>query len=124
MKFKAGDKVTVVKGIMSGTKGVVNRTAGPSYIVDFKDDSSGLTWVISMNEDEIELEALLTLPNGTQLNLDALYMGDYGYDSHVSDEQKQKWKNEGRCQECGTLLPMSIWGLGECPQHPKPGGPQ
>ncbi len=29
-------------------------------------------------------------------------------------------KKEGRCEECGELLPISVHGLGECKQHPKP----
>ncbi len=37
-----------------------------------------------------------------------------------NEEQKKKWKEEGKCEECGLLLPMSIHGLGDCPQHPKP----
>lgn len=40
--------------------------------------------------------------------------------TYSNDDQKKKWKEEGRCQECGTLLPMSVWGLGECPNHPAP----
>ncbi len=42
---------------------------------------------------------------------------NYGY---VSDEDRKKRKEAGQCEECGTLLPMSIHGMGECPHHPKP----
>lgn len=35
-------------------------------------------------------------------------------------EMSDQWKSEGRCEFCGDLLPISIWGLGECPKHSKP----
>lgn len=118
--FKQGDKVKVVSGIMNGSQGVVDRQIGNNYIVEFKADDSGLSWSINMAPDELELD---TTYKQMALGAGAYFFGDYGHDSH-SDDQKKKWKDEGRCQECGHLLPMSIWGLGECPYHPKPGGPQ
>lgn len=35
--------------------------------------------------------------------------------SWVSEEDKKKRKEEGRCETCGELRPMDIWGLGDCP---------
>jgi hypothetical protein len=55
-------------------------------------------------------------------SVDGQWLGDYDHSSR--DEQKKKWKEEGRCEECGHLREMSIHGLLDCPYHPKPGGPQ
>ncbi len=58
------------------------------------------------------------LPTGTQLD----FVGDYPgfWDSGPTQAERIKRKEAGQCQECGTLLPISIWGLGECPSHPAP----
>ena len=39
--------------------------------------------------------------------------------SSYEDERKKRREN-GDCEECGKPLPMSIHGLLECPDHPKP----
>ena len=53
------------------------------------------------------------LPPGQQID-----WGNLPLTGWVNDEQRAKWKEEGKCEECGTLLPMSIHGLCECPSHP------
>lgn len=62
------------------------------------------------------------LPAGAQ-NKDWFDINSFdinSFDSSPNKEVKAKRKAEGRCEECGELLPMSVHGLGECPQHPTP----
>lgn len=40
------------------------------------------------------------------------------WDASPGADVKAKRRREGRCEECGELLPMTRFGLGECPQHP------
>lgn len=37
-------------------------------------------------------------------------------DAHT--ELVSRRRKDGQCIVCGDLLPMSAWGLGDCPQHP------
>ncbi len=56
-------------------------------------------------------------------SISEITFNDVMYDLHAptpSADQKKKWKEEGRCEECGTLRPMSIHGLLDCPDHPTP----
>ena len=126
MKFTIGDEVEVISGVWSGNRGVVGHydVTTNTYTVDFVDQVPN--WTGRFAEAALKLASTTTILTSVWLAAEPLtyHLGDYGHNSYTSDDQKKKWKEEGRCEECGTLLPMSIWGLGECPNHPKPGGPQ
>lgn len=113
MKYKPGCHVLVAKGPMRGEPGIVRRVTEDRYLVEFK-TPAGLPHTCFMTDDELKLPYDLSQFGAWEIEA-----------AEPNSEQKAKWKKEGRCEECGDLLPMSIWGLGDCPKHPKnTGGPQ
>jgi len=101
--FKAGDTGNVISVDLVGQWAVVGTTfqgLSASCRVDFKDMAH------AFDEDALQLSTY--------------YLGDYPAAYGPSAEQVRQWKEAGCCQQCGYKLPMSVWGLGECPFHPKP----
>lgn len=59
--------------------------------------------------DPLPWDGVFQLPTGAEQTLPT-----------YTDTLKEQRRKEGRCEECGELLPMSIHGLLECP-HKKNG---
>jgi hypothetical protein len=145
-KFIVGDKVRVIANFNEPEAYVIEVAKAPGVLLPYKVEEvqSGVWYWCAENELELlhgvlppgkphvpppTPQPLFTLPTkGNYQASGAITFFDKDYDSHVrgywsttsNEEQRKKWKEEGRCEECGTLRPMSIWGLGECPNHPAP----
>lgn len=124
-RFKVGDKVARARWVAGAQEGVIDMVLGHDgkefkYRVEF-DYGQGA------KISELFFESELTHPNSHlsyaawhELSGAAYATGELPAD----DETRKKRKEAGQCEECGELLPMTRFGLGECPQHPKPAGPQ
>ncbi len=44
--------------------------------------------------------------------------------AYATPEERKRRKDAGECEECGTRREMTRFGLADCPNHPKPNGPQ
>jgi hypothetical protein len=122
--FRAGDLVEMVTdhgGFKKGEQGTV-------YFVDQPAGKASVEFDYGSFKITASIPFIFIKPHVPNLTLTGSgpgWLGTWGEQPEpVSDYQKKTWKDEGRCQECGTLLPISIWGLGECPNHPKPVGKQ
>jgi hypothetical protein len=110
--IKVGDDVEIIDGHMAGTKGKVTSAYANGYQVEAITDS-GLAYTLFVSSKEVKKidPTPQTLPTGST---PAWWNTDY-----PSEEERQLRKENGCCLKCGDLLPMSVWGLGDCPKHPK-----
>lgn len=129
-KFTIGDLVEVddASAIHHAKTGVVifgPASADGYYYVSFDAGAIG-----GYREEYLKLVAVTTAnPRGQQVALPFTPIDleasipevklRAGYRAGPTEEERAKRKATGCCEECGKLLPMSIWGLGDCPEHPK-----
>ena len=89
-------------------------TSGPDRFGKYEiEQTYGSGTLVSMQVFKDEVTLVPTLPVPQAFDYAWSYAGEY-------QSKREERKREGRCEECGALLPMSIHGLGECPSHPKP----
>jgi hypothetical protein len=140
--FKAGDMVRVKPGLEVGEIVSYDDTRPFPYGVLIYHSGN----VIYCRESELTLSttqtvwstpgnsAPINLPSGYSIagtsdssTKNALDAWRASFGNAASDDDDPSWidqdtKNQrkaaGECIKCGTKLPMTIYGLGECPQHP------
>lgn len=122
LNFKVGDLVKIKS---SGSFGqIVRLEAGDPeiYVVEvgaarFWCSAAGLEIVAQSITSYGPLTWTDAVP-ATRINatMDGFWIGES--DSEEKKKLREQRKKEGRCQECGDLLPMSIHGLLDCPKHP------
>jgi hypothetical protein len=104
--------------------GVLTNKDTHTYIFDGLKDNKTVTLPNSYTITNVTLAS----SEDTQLSFqvdDWLTAGSQdAWTGYVSDEERKKRKDAGECEECGTKREMSRFGLLDCPNHPKPAGPQ
>jgi hypothetical protein len=132
-RFKVGDRVQVTVAHGYGIK------PGDVGVIESKGILAGEYWVrvgtppqavlAGFRDSELEPETLAVDPHAkTYLisNQDGSFTIDWAeidrraLTSSADDEERARRKAAGCCETCGTLRPMSSWGLLPCPQCPEP----
>lgn len=132
--FKVGDWVTTPS--IFGYGQITQIDTKPSIVNRFYVEFGGSGGSYWMHESELTLmpstaanwtapttgnyhvSSTFNLPANTQINPIHIYRVADTHTPYSSETLRAERKAEGRCLECGDLLPMSSWGLGECPTHP------
>lgn len=144
-KFNVGDKIRTkyqIEELPAGTLGTVARVIHNSLFevifstkrvncYDGELEHAAKPTMTAMQVANGEADAgTVTLPNGFKFTTPSLndshdhfWVSASGSSWGVSEEDKKKRKEEGRCETCGELRPMSIHGLLDCPEHPTDTGP-
>jgi hypothetical protein len=89
--------------ISRGSVGLITENNHPKYKVSFR-LSAGSNVEISLYDRELEAASQLV----TNVNLNSWLM------SETTEDERKARKLAGQCEECGTKLPISIWGLLPC----------
>lgn len=116
--FKVGDQVKYIgkSSNMNGATGHVAKVLGSGVVVDFPAP------FFSTFVDPVNIELITPVATWAPLTLGSpVSFPQINFsEGWATDEERAKRKAKGECEECGKLLPMTIFGLGECPDHPKP----
>ena len=117
--FRKGDRVYFK---LLGKAGVVQDVFPYPNTIDVKFDDGNEMYVL---ETELDHETP-PLPSGqwqrVVMSPEDTWKpakSNYNFDEHDDKVIEEERKANGECPLCGTKLPISIHGLGECPKHPK-----
>jgi hypothetical protein len=114
MSFSIGDYVRIkptVSSNFAGRKGQIASLDSTSKqaLVEIIDVHSYATIWFSTTELMLENSPVSTLKE---------LQGEWLLEPAITDTVKTERKAAGQCEQCGTVRPMSIHGLLDCPNHP------